>query len=327
MFHKKTAVPAIRGSVAAALAVLALGWTQPARAAFPDHPITAIIPFSTGGQSDVQGRIIASALGQVLGQPVVVENKPGAGGNLGIGLGQRAKPDGYTIVLSSIALTINPALYKNLGWEVDKIQPVAVFGEVPVTLVVNTKKFPTGNLRDFVARARAEPGKWNFSSANNGINEELFALAAGIKITTIPYGGAGEAITAVASGEADAATTSVLGVLPFAAAGTVRVLTVSGDKRSASLPDVPSAVEAGVPGYKLQSYIMMVAPKGVPADVLKVLNDAANKVVTDPEVIDRFRKVATDLHKSTIAESEAFFKADMAAYKKVIEEGHIPMIE
>lgn len=299
-----------------------------AQAAYPEHTITAIIPFSTGGQSDVQGRIIAQGLTQILGQSVVVENKPGAGGNLGISIGERAKPDGYTIVLSSIALTVNPGLYKVPGWDPEKIQPVAILATTPITLTVNAAKYPTDTLMSFVARAKANPGKLNFSSSSSTINERLFSMAAGIEVTIVNYPGAGEATTSTASGETDASTAAVLVVAPFTQApAKVRVLAVSGSKRSSMLPDVPSAAEAGLPGFSAISYIMMVVPKATPKDIQVRLNDAANKLLGNAEIVEKFKNVATDMRTSTIAEAEDFFKKDIAQYKKVIAEGKIALIE
>lgn len=320
---KKSRKVSLSMIAAAALAAAAL----PAHAAYPDRTITAIIPFTVGGLSDVTGRLIAATLSRKLGQSVLVQNKPGAGGNIGIQLALHAKPDGYTLLLCSLAMTTNPSLYGHLGWEPKEVQPVALVGFIPNVVAVNTRSFPKGGLMDVVAELKARPGKYNVPSSDSTINESLFRLVTGAEIEIVPYPGAGDGATSLLSGETDLATTGSQVIIPLLAGGKVRILAVTGGQRLEAAPDVPTTAEAGLPDYQPVNYFGVYVPAGTPPEVVRALNGALNEAASDPDLVARMKALGASTHSSTVGEAEAFYAKDLATWKDVVAKAKIPPID
>ena len=310
------------------LAAMASAYGLPARADYPERPISAIVPFTTGGTSDILARLFSANLSKELNQPVIVENKPGAGGNIGINAVALSKPDGYTILLSSIATTQNPALYRHLPYDPLKdIQPVAFLAESPQIVAINANKFPKGNLADLIDLIKKNPGKFNFSSTDSGMIVNRFSMASGVQVAIIPYAGSGDAGTALMSGEVDVHVGSLITAQGGLSAGKVRVLAVAGDKRLAALPDVPTASEEGMKGYADFSHFGAYVRTGTPGAVVQKLNTAFNKVSANPEVVDRLRALGFSPVIKSVDEFTTFYLSEIATWKEVVAKGHIPPVD
>jgi len=231
--------------------LLALAFAIAASAAlaqYPDHPIKAVVPFPAGGGTDVFARLVSERLGKALGQPVVIENRGGADGNIGMESVAKAPPDGYTMLFNSSAATVNPVMYSKLRFEPARdLRPVAVLCEYYNLVVVNAEKVPAKTLADFVALLRANPGKYNFASNGARLGIELFKLETGTDVTIVPYRGAADAITGLLRGDADFMIVNAPGIMPHVASGKLRALASTGPRRDPELPEVPTTAEAGVP--------------------------------------------------------------------------------
>jgi tripartite-type tricarboxylate transporter receptor subunit TctC len=273
---------------AAALATPALG-----QGAYPTRPIRVIVPFAAGGPSDIIARIMAEALYAPLGQSLVIENRAGGGANIGIGLAARAEPDGYTLLITTSAIVINPSLYKTIPFD-----PMTSFAPI-CDLAISSQMlsvmpdFAT-SLADFIAKAKAQPGKLNYSSPGVGtqaqLTVELLKLRAGIDITHVPFSGGPPAVQALMTGTVQFVTNAVPTSEALARQGTIRALAVSGEKRWPSLPDVPTLVESGYPGFVTDTFAGMFAPAGTPKEIIERLAKASHEVLTKPEVIDKARR-------------------------------------
>ena len=272
---------------AAALATPALG-----QGAYPTRPIRVIVPFAAGGPSDIIARIMAEALYAPLGQSLVIENRAGGGANIGIGMAARAEPDGYTLLITTSAIVINPSLYKNIPFD-----PMTSFAPI-CDLAISSQMlsvmpdFAT-SLADFIAKAKAQPGKLNYSSPGVGtqaqLTVELLKLRAGIDITHVPFSGGPPAVQALMTGTVQFVTNAVPTSEALARQGTIRALAVSGEKRWPSLPDVPTLVESGYPGFVTDTFAGMFAPAGTPKEIVDRLAKASHEVLTKPDVIDKAR--------------------------------------
>ena len=250
--------------------------------AWPTRPIRLVVPFPPGGLIDNMARLVGSRLSQELGQPVVIDNKPGAGGNVGAAEVARAPADGYTLLMASPALTISPAIYKNLPYQPSQLAPVALLGRVPNVLLVNPAS-GIGKVQDLVGRAKAKPGQLNYASNGNGtslhLSAELFKRRSETFITHVPYRGAAAAITALLSGEVDMMFDNLPSAIGQIQAGKLRALAVTTAQRSIALPDVPTLAEAGMEGFNVSEWFGVAAPAGLPAPVATRLADALQKVV------------------------------------------------
>jgi tripartite-type tricarboxylate transporter receptor subunit TctC len=270
-------------------AVLVLA-SPPARAqSYPSRTITLIIPFAAGGSNDVVGRAIGKKLTEAWGQPVVIENRAGAGGLIGTEAVAKAAPDGYTLLLVSPTFTIGPAIRKNLPFDTARdFTPIAFIGRSPL-LVAASNKVPVQSATDLFALARSKPGLITYASAGvgsiNQIATELIARAAGVKLMHVPYKGGAPAVTDLAGSHVDIFVSSLPQVLPLAKSGQVRALAVTSNKRSALLPDVPTLAEAGVSGAELGTWWGIVGPAGLPADIVDALNAEIGKMLASPELI------------------------------------------
>lgn len=288
--------------------------------AWPARPVRLVVPFPPGGLIDNMARLIGSRLAQELGQPVVIENKPGAGGNLGAAEAARAPADGYTLLMASPALTISPAIYKTLPYQPSQLAPVALLGRVPNVLVVNPAS-GISRVQDLVARAKAAPGKLNYASNGNGtslhLSAELFKRRTETFITHVPYRGSAAAITAMLSGEVDMMFDNLPSAIGQIQAGKLRALAVTTAQRSTALPDVPTLAEAGLTGFNVSAWFGVAAPAGLPAPVVARLSDALQKIVGQPEVVAAMQRQGADPAFSDAATAAASWTADAAQWKQV----------
>ncbi|AGW90297.1 Bug family tripartite tricarboxylate transporter substrate binding protein [Cupriavidus necator] len=272
---------------AASLALLALSPALQAQG-YPQKPIRWIVPWPAGGGADIVARLMSTKLGEVLGQPVIVDNRAGAAGNIGAQVAAQSAPDGYTIVFAySGTHAVNPHLYKKMSFKESDFVPVILLTSVPQVLVVNST-VSAKNVKELVAIAKARPGSINYASSGNGsINHlagEMFARMADIQLLHVPYKGGGPASTALLAGEVNMIFGEPGTVIPLIKQGRVHALAVSSRKRATSLPDVPTIAEAGLPGYDVTSWNGVLAPAGTPAEIIIRLNQAFNRVLAMPEV-------------------------------------------
>ena len=308
---------------ASMLGLAALGAGAPAFAqAWPTRPVRLVVPFPPGGLIDNMARLIGPRLAQELGQPVVIENKPGAGGNLGAAEVARATPDGYTILMSSPPLTISPALYPRLPYRPEQIVPVGLLGRVPNVLVVN----PASGIQtvaELTARAKARPGQLNYGSNGQGtslhLSAELYKSMAGVFITHIPYRGAAAAQTALIADEVQMMFDNLPSVLGLIQGGRLRALAVTTPQRSSVLPQVPTLEEAGLRGYQVSAWFGLAAPAGVPAPVLQRLEQALERVGQNAEVRAAMQRAGADPVWLNAQAKATFMKADAAQWKKVAD--------
>ncbi len=306
-----------------ALAALALcAPLAAARAAYPDHPVTWVVPYPPGGTTDVVARYIAQALGKKMKASIVVENKGGAGGQIAMSYVARSAPDGYTLLVSDASLATAPSLYRTM--QVDPLKdllPVALFVTVPHVLVVNPD-VPARSLAELIALTKANPGKINFSSGGIGsplhLAGEALRLQTGLQWTHVPYKGAGPAIMAVVSGEAQTATPSLPAAVPQVQSGKLRALAVTSPKRVAALPDVPSVVELGYPKAAVFGWVGLHAPVGTPADVLRAWEAAADQALKDPELVQRLQAQGADLDLQSSAQYGKLVADEAARWKQVV---------
>ena len=311
---KRTLMRATAGALLLLAAPLSMAQAWPAR------PIRLVVPFPPGGLIDNMARLVGSRLAQELGQPVVIDNKPGAGGNVGAAEAARAPADGYTLLMASPALTISPAIYKNLPYQPSQLAPVALLGRVPNVLLVNPAS-GIGKVQDLIGRAKAKPGQLNYASNGNGtslhLSAELFKRRSETFITHVPYRGAAAAITALLSGEVDMMFDNLPSAIGQIQAGKLRALAVTTAQRSTALPDVPTLAEAGMEGFNVSAWFGVAAPAGLPAPVATRLADALQKVVQQPEVAAAMQRQGADPAFMDAASAAAALNADAAQWKQV----------
>ena len=289
---------------------------------WPSKPIRLVVPFPPGGLIDIMARLVAPKLAQELGQPVVIDNKPGAGGNLGAAEVARAPADGYTLLMASPPLTISPALYPNMPYKPEQIAPVGLVGRVPNVLLVNPKS-GINSVADLIARAKRQPGRMNYASNGNGtslhLSAELLKSSTGTFITHIPYRGAAAAVTALMAGEIDMMFENLPSVLGQIQGGAVKALAVTTKQRSKALPAVATLAELGFPDFDVSSWYGLAAPAGMPAALVASLEQALQKLMRDPEIIKAMESRGADLGYLGAAAMGSFMAADAAKWKRVAE--------
>ena len=306
-----------------ALTLISAGVASPGFAqapAWPSKPIKLIVPFPPGGLIDNMARLMAPKLALELGQPVVVENKPGAGGNLGAGEAARAAPDGYTLLMASPPLTISPALYASLPYKPEQIMPIGLVGRVPNVLLVNPKS-GINTVAELVARAKTSPGKLNYASNGNGtslhLSAELFKSLSGTFVTHIPYRGAAAAVTGLISGEVDMMFENLPSVLGQIKGGSVKALAVTTRRRSSALEAVPSLAELGMTEFDVSAWYGLAAPAGLPMSVVTRLEQAVEKTARDPEVLRAMESRGAEVGYLGSFGTAGFMAADAARWKRV----------
>ncbi|MES2184343.1 MAG: tripartite tricarboxylate transporter substrate binding protein [Pseudomonadota bacterium] len=296
-------------------------------APYPSHPITLVVPFGAGGGADVYGREIATKLGAALGQPVVVENRTGAGSVIGTAYAAKAPPDGYTLVFISVSQTMNESLYKKRPYDLLRdFAPVAPLNESALVLV-EKPALPYRTVAELVAAAKASPGKLNYASSGVGspyhMAGELLKNVAGVDIVHVPYSSSGAARAGMLGGQAEIMYDLLAVEGEFIKSGALRPLAVTGAKRSILFPDVPTMAEAGYPHYQGGSWLGLLAPKGTPAPIVERLNQEINKISSDPDTVARWAKDGTTpVHMSPDAFGH-FLVEDIAKWRKIVDANHI----
>jgi tripartite-type tricarboxylate transporter receptor subunit TctC len=314
--------------LALALLALALSIVGAAAQGYPERPIKLVMPYAPGGIIDFVGRKLAQYLGDALGQPVVPENHPGAGGMVGTGVVAHAAPDGYTLVIMDPAIVINPSLQPSVPYDLFKqLTTVSLITSSPEVLVV-APELPVKSLAELIAYGRANPGKLNFASAGTGttphLAAELFKQRAGIEATHVPYRGIGQAFPDMMTNKVQFAFSSIAGALPFTQDNRIRALATTGLKRSATYPYLPTVDEAGLKGFSIDLWVGVFAPARLPKDVLAKLNSVINdKVLTNPEFKTAIAKFGVEPKGTGLDDGAAALKAEYDMWKKLIAEANI----
>lgn len=308
--------------VAAAMSLLASGLAQAQE--WPTRPITLVVPFAAGGTTDLVARPIAQSLTEKLGQPVIVENKAGAGGTLAAAVVAKAQPDGYTIFLATVAHTMAPGLYKSLPYDFEKdFDPVTLAAQVPNVLIVNPA-VPAKTVAELIAYIKANPGKVNFGSAGPGSTEhmsgELFRSILGVDIVHIPYKGGAPMMTDLIAGQIQMAIETSGSATPHIQAGTVRALAVSTAQRSPYFPDLPTLNEAGLKGYDVTTWFGFMVPKGTPPAIRDKLYRQIADVLKQSAITARLKEMGADPGGQSPAEFATFITSETAKWKKVAKE-------
>ncbi|TMH20672.1 MAG: tripartite tricarboxylate transporter substrate binding protein [Betaproteobacteria bacterium] len=293
---------------------------------YPNKPIRFIVPYPPAGGTDIVARIIVDPLAAVLGQPIVIENRGGAGGNVGTDVAAKSAPDGYTILFTLSSHTINPKLYEKLPFDVERdFVPISLAALVPQILVANLS-LPANNIAELIALAKREPGKLNYASVGTGspahIAGELFKLKAGVDIVHVPYKGGGPAVTDTLGGQVQLAFVSIPAALQFVKAGKLKALAVTSDKRSLAAPDIPTIAES-VPDCIVNSWYGALAPAKTPLAIIAKLQAAFAKVLAQPEVKDKLFLQGAEAASSTSAEFDRRIRDELKQWEYVIREAKI----
>jgi tripartite-type tricarboxylate transporter receptor subunit TctC len=312
---------------AALLSLAAVLLPFPALAAYPDHPIKIIVPWAPGGTADQLARLVSERLTGVLGQSVIVENKPGAAGNIGADVVAKAKPDGYTLLVDLMNPHVsNPALYSNMPFRgIEDFTPIALLGYVTTTMVINPS-LPVSSVAEFIAYAKAHPGQVAYASAGVGssthLNAAVFAQMAGIDMLHVPYKGGAPALQETIAGRTQVLFTAANITVQQAQAGKVKILATTRAKRSALLPDVPTVGET-VPGYDESVWFGLFGPANLPPEITRALNTATNGIMNAPSQRKTMEDIGIDVVNATPEQFGAIMRKDAAHYTKLIHEMNI----
>jgi tripartite-type tricarboxylate transporter receptor subunit TctC len=291
---------------------------------YPAKPVRMIIPYPPGGGNDTLGRLFAAKLGERIGQPVVVENRPGAGTIIGTEAAAKSPPDGYTILLSSIAThALSPNLYAKVPYDpIRDFAPITLLGIAPTVLVVPAD-LPAKDLAALVAAAKAKPGGLTYASGGNGtpphINGEVFKSVAGVDLLHIPYKGGGPALVDLMAGRVQVMLDTAASAMPHVRSGKLRALAITGAKRSAEYPDIPTFAEAGLSGYDTNAWYSMHAPAGTPPEIVRRLNAELLASLKEPDVQARFKQLSTEPVGNSPEEFAAFVRAELDKYARIIK--------
>ncbi len=303
------------------LAAIAL---QAAAQDYPNRPIRIVVPFGPGGFTDVVARIIQKELGAAIGQPIVIENKPGAGSTIGTAEIAHAKPDGYNLVMISTTHVITPHLYKGMPYDpIKDFTPVMKLGEGPYVLVVHSS-LPVKNVAELIALARAEPNRIDYASSGNGSSQHLvgalFVTMAGAPMNHVPYKGSSGAMNDLLGGQVKVSFVGMPNALPNIASGKIRALAVTTKKRSPDLPNVPTLDEAGVPGFDATIWLALLAPPGTPRDIVMKINAEVTKVLSTAEARKLMSSAGVDVATSGPEELAKLMQSDLERWGRVVRE-------
>ena len=295
---------------------------------FPNRPIRIIVCVPAGGGVDTVARIVADGLSRRLGQPVIVENRAGAAGNIGAEAVFTSDPDGYTLLAAQPApLTVNPLLYKNMGFDPKKFEPVSIMTSIANVLLVRAD-FPAKTAQEFIAYAKANPGKINYASQGIGttshLTAALFETMTGSRLVHVPYKGTAPALNDIIAGHVDMIFMELASAIKLHEAGRARILAVATDKRIDTLPNVPTLIEAGVPGFESGTWNAIAAPPKTPPAIVAKLNKAINEVLASPEAQDHFSKINLHAAGGSPAEAAAFIKRETQVWGGVIKTAGVP---
>jgi len=319
----------LRISTALLCLALSVAWlaSGTALAQYPEKPVRAIVPFAPGSSNDLMARLTTPLMSRDMGQQVIIINMPGADGRIGIEAMARSAPDGYTILYSGGAISLIPALRKNVPYDPDKdVQPVAELASGPYIVAV-TPKLPARNLAELVKYAQDNPGKLNAATAGNSsfMAIVMFAALTGSKVETINYKGTGPAALALMAGEVQLASMEASAFANFIPSGKIRGLVVAGPKRVPGLPDVPTSREAGMPEYMVGTAFGVYTKRGTPMPILRRLNTEVNKAVANPEVSKRLRNAGLEPSATTVEEYTEQYQKDVARWKSVVVKAGLPL--
>jgi tripartite-type tricarboxylate transporter receptor subunit TctC len=319
----------MRGLVVAAAIALTFSLNAASAQSYPNKPIRILVPFAAGGTVDVTARLIGAKMSDSLGQPVIIENRPGSGGNTAAEAVAKSPPDGYTILQNTNGQAISPAIYRTLPFD-------PVKGFIPVTqlvasqlLLVATPSFEAKTAHDLIELAKAKPGSLNYGMTGVGnplhLTMEMFMHAAGIKLQAIPYRGDAPLNTALIAGEVQLAVVPFATAVPNIEAGRIRALAIAGSKRSPALPDVPTIAESALPGFESSSWQGWFVPAHTPRDIVALIQREAARALNTPEVRTRLEATANEVVGSTPEEFAALYKADLEKFAKVVKDANIPL--
>jgi len=313
-------------AIAACLALTLIPAAGSAQQGYPTKPVRFVLPFPPGGGTDTLGRAIGQKLGESLAQTVVLDNRPGAGANIGAEIAARAVPDGYTLLMTNIAHSINVTLYRKLNYDFLKdFAPVTRLASTPNILVVHPS-VPAKSVKELIALAKAKPGM-NYASSGSGsaphLAGELFKFMTGIQLTHIPYKGGGPATVALVAGEASTGVATMPSALPHVKSGRLRALAVSTAKRSAATPELPTIAEAGVPGYEFTTWYGVLVPTGTSKDIIARLNREFIKLLELPDVKERLAASGFEPETSTPDEFAQYMRSEVAKWGKVVKAANL----
>jgi len=316
-------MPAIATWRAALAAIALAAHAAAAAAAWPDKPVTLVVPYPPGGPTDIVARSVAQGLGDELGQTVIVDNRSGAGGNIGADLVAKSAPDGYTLLLATTAHAINMSLFKNLDYDTRKsFAPISLLTKGPL-VIVTRPDLPAKNVGELIALAKASPGKLTFASSGNGqsthLSAELFNTMAGTRMVHVPYRGSAPAMTDVMGGQADIMFNTMLSSMPYVKDGKLRALAVTSAARSPAAPDVPTVAESGLDGYEATAWNGLMAPAGTPEAVVQKLSAALRKVLDRPDLQKQFAQQGFDADWMTPAEYGQFLDNEIRKWAEVVK--------
>ena len=294
---------------------------------YPNKPVRIIVPFAAGGPTDAMARILAQKLTESMGQPFVVENRAGAGGNIGIGMGAKAAPDGYTLTMVSSSFVVNPSLYITVPYDAYKdFAPISLAGASPNLIVVHPS-VPAKTIQELVALIRANPGKYSFAHPGVGttphLSGELLRLTFNIDLVSAPFGGAGPAITSVLAGHTPVAVTALPPAMAHVKSGALRALAITGAKRNPELPNVPTMAEAGINGQEAETMQGLLAPAGTPKAIIERLHREVVKIVTLPETRDKLLSMGFDPVGNTPEQFSGYINTEINRWGKVIRDAKL----
>jgi tripartite-type tricarboxylate transporter receptor subunit TctC len=292
---------------------------------YPDRAITWVVPFPPGGAMDAIARVLSRTMSQDLGQNIVVENKPGAGGNIGASYVAKAKPDGYTIMIVANGMAVNPALYRSMSYSpIKDFQPISLLAAVPNILVTQASRSDVNSLNDVIRQVKEKPGKYSYASAGVGTSihlaAALFTYTGKLDMLHVPYKGSGPAVTDLMSGQVDYMFDSITSAKPHIESGKLKALAVTTPKRSSTLPNLPTVAESGMTGYELTPWFATFAPVGTPSGIIDKLNGAMIKAMNTDQVKKTFAAIGAEYIGSTPQELASYLAQETEKWKKIISE-------
>lgn len=319
----------LKAGFAVAGLALALGGATSAAAAdaaadYPQRTISWVVPFPPGGAMDAIARVLSESMSQDLGQSIVVENKPGAGGNIGANYVAKAKPDGYTIMIAANGMAVNPFLYSSLNYDpIKDFEPISLLAAVPNILVTQAERTDVNSLEDVIKQVKANPGKYTYASAGVGTSIHLagalFTYTGGLDMLHVPYKGSGPAVTDLVGGQVDYMFDSITSAKPHIEAGKLKALAVTTKERSSTLPDLPTVAESGMDGYELTPWFATFAPAGTPPEIIEKLHGSMMKAMQSDRVKQIFATIGAEHIGSTPQELADYVAAEAAKWEKIIK--------
>jgi tripartite-type tricarboxylate transporter receptor subunit TctC len=295
---------------------------QAAAQAYPAKPVRMLVAFPAGGSADIVARIVGQKLGEQMGQPFLVENRPGAGGNIAFEAAARAEPDGYTVMLSTPGVVINPSLYKTVKYTPEDFAGIYLVGEAPLLIMVNPN-VKAASLPELISLAKQKPGQLRYASAGSGssshLASEVFRSLAGLDLLHVPYKGGGPAFQDILNGNVEITSLPIAESMTYVTSGRVRALAQTGSRRSTIAPDIPTVAEAGIPGYSVTTWYVLLAPVKTPRAILARLAKETDQAVKTPEVQQRLKSAGVDIIGAGPARTSAFMKEETAKWAKLIK--------